>query len=124
MKSKFNIDINHQDDIQTLPQIHSCSTEFGKDVLESQFLKPLLRVSQIETKDLLLKKVLCNIRHIQDGVQSAALTLMRKGHRRCELSQEAAVEEALYLLAECSNLLSADLVQQIKKISQRKNYNS
>jgi len=119
----FSYSTMDQGDIQKRHQTPVCKEEFGRRFLETQFSKPLLRVSQFETQDLSIKRILLNLREIQDGVQSAGRTLMRIDRHISEQYEKEAVTEALYLLKEAANQISSDLFPLIRRLSQRKNHN-
>ena len=123
-KLSIEITLNCQDDIQRQAPSSVCKPALGTDFLETRFSRPLLRVSDTETQDVLIKRILGNLREIQDGVQSAGLTLMQKGPLGSLQNQEAAVIEALSLLRCCASQISDDLYPLIKRLSQRKNCNS
>jgi len=122
--SQRTIFTGRQDGTQKMAPNTVYNTAFGINALETQFSRPLLRVSQIETQDQLIKRILGNLREIQDGVQSAGRTLLRTGRRKCEQYPEAAVIETLNLLKECSSQISDDLFPLLKRLSQRKNCKS
>jgi len=116
--------INRQDDIQKQPQNTSCNKLLGRDFLEILFSKPLLQVSRIEIQDPKIRRILGNLREIQDGVQMAGLTLLKKDRHIYSEHPEVAVEEALRFLSECAIQISDDLLPLIKRLSQHENHMS